>query len=121
MKRINIKTGPVKIFHCSSCHRLHFEYKSTIMEMEYDAFWKFTRLILDKNMYDYEKGKITITLVKQQIYLVIKMQDYHFVQDAVSRVSSVLKMDYLLSQGILVPDDYNANDLKSVTGSKILN
>ena len=68
-----------------------------------------------------EKGKITITLVKQQIYFVIKMEDYHFVQDAVSRVSNVLKMDYFLSQGILVPDDYNANDLKSVTGSNILN
>jgi|ETNmetMinimDraft_4_1059912.scaffolds.fasta_scaffold09696_2 hypothetical protein len=91
------------------------------MEMEYDAFWKFTRLILEKNLYDFEKEQITITLVKQQIYLVIKIQDYHFVQDAVSKVSSILKMDYLLSQGILGPDDYTANDLIPVTGSEILN
>ena len=101
MKRINIKKGPVKIFQCSSCHRLHFEYESTNMEMEYDAFWKFTRLILEKNLYDFEKEQITITLVKQQIYLVIKIQDYHFVQDAVSKVSSILKKDLMIIQRMI--------------------
>lgn len=104
MKKLNLKRGPARLFQCSNCHRIHFEYGPIELELEINDFWKLSSIIKHKEKLRKKTHFYIVPIVHRNVNLKIHQDHYTSIKKVMVDGEKLLAAEYLLSTGELLED-----------------